>query len=136
MSNFEKFNGEFSWKEKFDSLLTGKTVSCHEDDHIIKIWNKFEMKTIKDYHDLYLICDVLVLADIFEKFRNNNLKNSGLCPSHYLGAPALNADAMFNMTKIKVELISDPDMCIFLEKGMRGGVCLFLVDVVKPLINI
>ena len=42
------------------------------------------MKTIKDYHDLYLKCDVLLLADVFEKFRNNSLNNFGLCPSHYL----------------------------------------------------
>ena len=43
---------------------------------------KCEMKTIKDYHDLYLKCDVLLLADVFEKFRNNSLKNYVLCPSH------------------------------------------------------
>ena len=42
------------------------------------------MKTMKYYHDLYLICDVLLLADVYEKFRNNSLKNYGLCPSHYL----------------------------------------------------
>ena len=44
------------------------------------------MKTIKDYHDLYLKCDVLLFADVFEKFRSSNLKNYGLCPSHYLNA--------------------------------------------------
>ena len=42
------------------------------------------MKTMKDYHDLYLKCDILLLADVFEKFRNNSLKNYGLCPRHYL----------------------------------------------------
>ena len=58
------------------------------------------MKTMKDYDDFYLKCDVLLLADVFEKVRNDSLKNYGLCPSHYL---------------------SDPDMYIFFEKGMRGG---------------
>ena len=57
------------------------------------------MKTMKDYHDLYLKCDVLLLAGVFEKFRSNGLKNYGLCLSHYLRAPALNLDAMLNMTK-------------------------------------
>ena len=79
------------------------------------------MKTMKDYHDLYLKCDVLLLADVFEKFRNNSLKNYGLCPSHYLSAPALSWDAMLNMTKVKLELIPDLDMYIFFEKGTSGG---------------
>ena len=52
----------------------------------------------------------------------NSLKNYGLCPSHYLNAPALSRDAMLNMKKIKLELISDPDMYIFFEKGMGGRV--------------
>ena len=60
------------------------------------------MKTRKDYHDLYLKCDVLLLADVFEKFRNISLKNYGLCPSHYLRAPGLSWDAMLKMTKIEV----------------------------------
>ena len=73
----------------------------------------------KYYHDFYLKCDVLLLADVFEKFRNNSLKNYGLCPSYYLSAPALSWDAMLNMTKIP-KLISDLNMYIFFEKGMRG----------------
>ena len=80
------------------------------------------MKTRKDYHDLYLKCDALLLADVFEKFRNNSLKNYRLCPSHYLSALALSWDAMLNMTKVELELIPDPDMYIFFEKGTRGGV--------------
>ena len=80
------------------------------------------MKTMKGYHNLYLKCDVLLLADVFKKFRNNSLNNYGLCASHYLSAPALNWGVMLNMTKIMCELISGPDMYIFFEKDMRGGV--------------
>ena len=58
----------------------------------------------------------------FEKFKNNSLKNYGLCPRHYLKVPALSWDEMLNIQKIKLELILDPDMYIFFEKGMRGGV--------------
>ena len=65
---------------------------------------------MKDYHDLYLKCDVLLLADVFEKFRNNNLKNYGICPSHYLSAPGLSWGAMFRMTRLKLELITEPIM--------------------------
>ena len=65
------------------------------------------MKTMKDYHDLYLKCNVLSLADVFEKFRNNSLKNYGLSPSYYLSAPALSWNAMFNMGKVELGLIPD-----------------------------
>ena len=77
------------------------------------------MKTMNDYHDLHLKCHVLLLADVFEKFINNSLKNYGLCPSHYLSAPGLSWDALLKMTEIKVELISDPDMHIFFEKRYK-----------------
>ena len=80
------------------------------------------MKTMKCYHDLQLKSDALLLADVFEKFRNNSLKNYGLCPSHYLSAPGLSKDAMFKMTKVKLEFIPDPDMYIFFEKGTSGGI--------------
>ena len=97
-------------KEKFCSSLTGKKFSHKKYDNVPKVLNKFEMKTKKDYHDLYLKCDVLLLEDMFEKFRNSSLKNYGLCPSHYLSAPALSSDAVLNMTKIKLEHIPDPDI--------------------------
>ena len=78
---------------------------------------------MKDYYDLYLKYDVLLLADVLEKFtKNNSLNNYGLCPSHYLSAPTLSWDAMLNMTKMELELIPDPGMYIFFEKGTRGGV--------------
>ena len=58
---------------------------------------------------------ILLVADVFEKFRNNSLKNQQLCPIHYLSAPDLNWGAMFNMTKIELELISDDVMYLFFE---------------------
>ena len=93
----------------------------NEYEHVLKVWNKFEMKTMKDYNNSYLKCDVLLLADVSEKYRNNTWKNCGLCPSHYLSTSALSWDAMLIMTKIKPELISDPHTYIFFEKDMRGG---------------
>ena len=79
------------------------------------------MKTMEDYHDLCLKCHVLLLTDVFEKLRNNSLKNYALCPSHYLSAPALSWDALPNMTKVELELIPDPDIYILFKKGTRGG---------------
>ena len=113
MTDFEKFKEELPCKEK----LTDRKISHKKYELVLNIWNKFEMKTVKDYYDLYLKCDVLSLADLFEKFRNNSLKNYGLCPSHYLSAPGVSWDAILKMTKGKLELIPDPDMYIFFEKG-------------------
>ena len=83
MSNFGKFKEVLPSKEKFYSSLTSKKVSDKEYDNILKVWSKIEMKTMIDYHDLYLKCDILLLADEFEKFRNISLNNYGLCSSHF-----------------------------------------------------
>ena len=75
MSNFEKFKKELPSKENFYSSLTDRKISDKEYKHALNIWNKFELKAIKDFHDLYLKCDVLLLSEVFEKFRNNSLRN-------------------------------------------------------------
>ena len=75
MSDFEKLKEQLPSKEKFNSSLTNKQNSRKEYEHVLMVWNKFEMATMKDYHDLYIKCDVLLLADVFKKFRNNSLKN-------------------------------------------------------------
>ena len=80
------------------------------------------MATMRNYHEFYLKCDILLLAYVFEKFRNNSLKNYGLCLSHYLSAADLTWDAMHKMTKIKFKLISDLEIYIFFEKSTRGGI--------------
>ena len=77
---------------------------------------------MKDYYDLYLKCDVSLLGDVFEIFRNNSLKNYGLCQSHYLSAPGLKWDAILKMTTTELELIPDPDMCVLFEKGTRSRI--------------
>ena len=80
------------------------------------------MKTIGYYHDLYSKTDVLLSADVFEKFIKTCLDYYGLDPCHYFSSPGLSWDAMLKMTKIELELINDSDMHIFIEKGMRGGI--------------
>ena len=122
MNDIRKFKEELSTKEKFYSSLKGKKFSGKEYGHVRQFLNKLEMKTLKDYHDLYLKCDVSLLPDLFEKFRNNSSINYGLCSSDYLNAQALSWDPMLNITKVELELITDPDMYVFFEKGMKGGV--------------
>ena len=80
---------------------------------------------------MYLKYDVLFLADVTEKFRNSSLKNYGLCASHYLSAPALSWDAMLNMTKHELQLISDAHMYLFFIKSMR----VVASDICKKVVN-
>ena len=122
MSGFEKFKEELLCKKKFYTSLTDRKITDKEYDHVLNVWKKLEIKTMKNYHDLNLKCDVLLLADVFEKLRNNSLKNYGLCSIHYLSTPGLIWDAMLQLTKTELELIPDPDMYIFFEKSTRGGI--------------
>ena len=78
IKSFETFKERLPSKEKFYSSLTGEKIDDKECEHTRKVWYRFEMKTMKDYHDLYLKCDVLLLADVFKKFGNGNLKSYAL----------------------------------------------------------
>ena len=80
------------------------------------------MKTVGDYHDLYLKTDVLLLADVFEKFIKTCLDYHGLDPCHYFSSPGLSWDAMLKIAGIELELVSDIDVHLFIEKGMRDGI--------------
>ena len=84
-----------------------------------KIWDKFEMKNMGDYHDHYLKKDVLLSVDVFEKFIATCLKFYGLDPCHYFSSPGLSWDAMLKMTGVKLEKIPDIDKYLFIEKGLR-----------------
>ena len=68
MTDFEKFKEELPNKEKFYSSLTDRKITDKEYEHVLNVWKKNEMKTMKDYHDLYLKCDGLLLADVFELY--------------------------------------------------------------------
>ena len=74
------------------------------------------------YHDHFLKIDVLLLVDVSEKFVSTYLEYSRLGPCRYYSSPGLSWDAMPKMTDIKLELISDIDMCLFVEKGLKGGI--------------
>ena len=75
-----------------------------------------------EYHDLYLISDVLLLSDVFENFRKTCLQYYKLDPAHYFSSPGLSWDSMLKMTNVNLELMTDVDMYQFIEKGLRGGI--------------
>ena len=109
-------------KEAFYSRLNDEGISDENYTHAKKVWKPFEMKNLEDYHKLYNEVDVLLLADAFENFRNICIKNYKLDPAHYYTAPGLAWDAALKVTEVKLELLSDIDMLLMVEKGIRGGV--------------
>ena len=123
MNTEEKFNNtKLPPQEAFYSKLSGKGITEKNYKHACNVWNTFKMKTFKDYHKLYNETDVLLLADVFENFRNLCLKIYGLDPVYYYTAPGLAWDACLKMTNINLELLSDPNMLLMFEKGIRGGI--------------
>ena len=109
-------------KEAFYSKLSGEGISDDDYKHAHAVWDEFGMKTFKDYHNLYNKSDVLLLADVFENFRDVCMKNYQLDPAWYYTAPGLAWDAALKKTGVELELLSDPDMLLMFEKGIRGGI--------------
>ena len=123
VDSFKKFDEScLPGKECFFSSLKGKEISEEEYLKANKVWNVFNMKTFGEYHDLYLKCDVLLLCDVFEKFIDVCLGYYELDPCHYFSSPGLAWDAMLKMSGVRLRLIDDVDMHLFIERGMRGGI--------------
>ena len=122
MDSFNRFNeAQLPKKQDFYSILNNEHISDEQYKHAQNVWDTFNLKTMGDYHDLYLKSDILLLADVFENFRKTCLQYYKLDPCHYFTSPGLSWDAMSKMTNIKLELMTDIDMFQFIEKGMRGG---------------
>ena len=109
-------------KEAFYSRLNDGGISDEDYAHALKVWRVFKMEYFKDYHELYNKVDVLLLADVFKNFRNICLENYELDPAHYYTAPGLAWDAALKVTGVNLELLSDIDMLLIVEKGIKGGV--------------
>ena len=122
MNSFERFSEDkLSDQCNFFCSLKDECISEKDYLHAIDVWNVFKMNTMGDFHDLYLNTDVLLLADVFQKFISICLDYYGLHPCHYC-SPGLRWDVMLKMTGIELELISYIDMHLFIEKGMRGSI--------------
>ena len=123
IDSFEKFNEtELPSKDKFYSSLTNKNIKQKEYEYAQKVWKETNCRNIGDYHDIYLKSDILLLADVVQNFRETCMKAYKLDPMHYYTAPGLSWDALLKCTKVKLELLTDIDMHLFIEKGMRGGI--------------
>ena len=123
IDSFQKFSQtQLPKRDDFYSHLTDEETSVSEYAHAQKVWETFGIENMGQYHDLYLKSDVLLLADIFENFREQYLHTYGLDPAHYVSLPSSSWDAMLKMTGVRLDLLSDVDMLNLIEKGMRGGI--------------
>ena len=102
--------------ENFTNDLTSDSISEADFKFYNKVCDKYNITNLGEYHDLYLKCDVLLLADVFENFRKTCRSYYGLDPVHYISAPDLVWDACLKITKTELELISDIDQYLFVER--------------------
>ena len=123
MDSWEKFNETtLAPKKDFYSDFNLEDVSDEDYKHAQKVWNICKIKNLGEYHDLYVQSDTLLFSDI-ENFRNMCLNIYELDPVYFVSAPGLAWQAFFKKAGVKLELLTDYDMILMIEKGLRGGIC-------------
>ena len=124
MDSWERFT-ETSLPDKkaFYSKLNLEDITHKDYAHAQKVFKELKLKNLGNYHDLYVQSDTLLLADVFENFRNKCIEIYELDPVHFLSAPGLAWQACLKKTKVELELLTDIDMLLMVEKGTRGGIC-------------
>ena len=127
MDSFERFNETLPNIDAFYDELKEESITQDSYDHVVNVWNTFEMESLGDLHDLYVISDVLFLTDTFEKHRKLCYATYKLEPIHYYTLPGFTYDACLKITKVKLEYIKDIDMMQMIENGVRGGELLSLI---------
>ena len=109
-------------KEAFYYKLAGEGITDEGYQRAHTFWKEFKIESMKDYHNLHNLSDELLLADIFENFRNIGMNHYGFDPAWYFGAPGLAWLAALKMTKVQLDLLSVPDMLLMIKSGIRGGI--------------
>ena len=122
MNSIEKFEDEsLPTKDMFYSRLSEDNITDEDYEKAKVIWKHFKIKNMGEYHDLHLKTDVLLLTDIFEKFRDVCIQDYGLDPVYYYTLPKFAFDAMLKLTGVEIDLVYDQDMYEMIETGLRGG---------------
>ena len=124
MDSWEKFDeNKLPCKEVFYSNLNLEDISDEDYTHAQKVWDVFEINNIGDYHDLYAQSGRVLIADVYENFRNMCFEKNQLDPVYFVSAPGLAWGACLKKTGVKLELITDHDMLLMIEKGIKSGIC-------------
>ena len=123
MNTWERFNEHHYQIKKFFTVLNLEDITDKDYAHAQTVFEEFKLKNLGDYYDLYVQSDTLLLTDVFENFRNKCIEIYELEPAHFLSAPGLAWQACLKKTRVKLELLTDIDMLLIVEKGIRGGIC-------------
>ena len=124
-------------KKEFYSRLNREYITDVNYSHTKKVYKEFKNKNLGDYHDLYVQSDTLILADVFEDFRNIRLKLYEVNPAHMLSAPELAWELALKKTGQKVELLTDIDMLLMVKKKeLEEEYVIKYVDIQNQIINI
>ena len=124
MHSWEKFNETLlPSKEDFYNNLNVENIDDIDYRHGNNVFKRFKLENLGDYHDLYVQSDTLLLADVFENFRDMCVKIYELDPAPFLSLPGRAWKACLKKTNIELELLTDYDMLLMVEEGIRGGIC-------------
>ena len=124
MDSWKRFKEDsLPGKESFYSELNKEDITDEDYAHAQKVWDTLNIKSLGEYHDLYVRSDTALLADVFESFRDKCLEMYELDPAHFLSAPGLAWQACLKKTQVKLELLTDNNMLLMFEEGIRGGMC-------------
>ena len=119
MDSWEKFDETtLPPKEDFHSKLNLEDISDEDYAHAQKVWGVFEIKNLGEYRVLYVQSNTILLADVFENFRNKCFEIYELDPIYFVFAPGLAPQDCLKKTEVKLELITDYDILLMIEKGM------------------
>ena len=110
-------------KEDFYSQINMEDITDADYAHAKRVCKDFEIKNSGEYYDLHVQSNILLLADAFKKFRNMCLEIYELDPAKFLSAPGLEWEAVLKKIKVKLDLLTDINIFLMIEKGIRGEIC-------------
>ena len=124
MDSWERFDEtSLPNKKAFYSKLFLKDITDEDYTHAQKIFEGLKLKNLGEYHDLYIQRDTLLLANVFENFRNKSIEIYELDPVHFFVCTMISMASLFKKTEVKLELLTKIVMLLMTEKGIQGGIC-------------
>jgi hypothetical protein len=126
--------------EWFDNDLTGEKCTQERYEKALEVWKELKCSTFKDYHMAYLISDVVLLAEVFENYRESCMKMFGLDPVRFVSVQSMTMTNWLKHSGLTIGVLSDNSMYEFFHSAIRGGICsvgeltllTYMVRMMKP----